>query len=100
MKGILIDTVSIDFVDFIKAEDIFFTNKFTIVGACPEESLIVVALKDKQDDENEHCLLSSESLSILNYDQPPRGKLLVIKNDEHGCLIDVTEQDIKRFALN
>jgi len=97
MKGILIDNNSIDFVDFNKPEDVFFTNRFTIVGACPDESLIVIAFMDN---EHEPCLLSSRSLNLLNYDEPPRGKLLVTKNDETGCLIDVTDQDIKRFSLN
>jgi len=97
MKGILIDSGTVEFVDFIKPEDVFFTNQFTIVGACPEESLIVVAYSDKQDIEKHPCFLSEKALHLLNYDKPPRGRLLVTKNDEFGVLIDVTQHDIDLF---
>ena len=94
MKGILIDTHGVQFVDFVKPEDVFFTNEFTIVCACPEESLIVVGYTDNV---NKPCLLSEKALHLLNYDVPPGGRLLVTKNDVNGLLIDVTQYDIDMF---
>ena len=61
MKGILIESDKVEFVDFIKPEDVFFTNQFTIVGACPEESLIVVG---SSNNENEPCLLSEKGTAF------------------------------------
>lgn len=99
MKGIFINSYAGSIIVNFNTPDEVFRSDFTIVGACPENDLIMIGSIDAQKDKSIPCNLSEDVLKAWNYDEVPRGDLLITKNDEKGELVDVTDEDL-HFVQN
>ena len=100
MIGILVSSPSgYNLISFNYPEELFGSSReFTVMGASARYSYIILGNPLVQEELSQRVSHLPESvLDLFEYDYPPKGKLLILKTDEMGEIVDLSRDDVNYF---
>jgi hypothetical protein len=87
MAGILIHDNTMTHVTYDDPKALFGFRPITIIGACVERNLVYMGLKNT-DNEPVNTTFPKDLLAISEFDDPPRGPVLIVKTHDDGTVVD------------
>lgn len=87
MAGIFISLEDIKPVTYHDPKALFGGRPITIIGACVERNFVYMGLKNT-DDEPVNTMFPKDLWDVSEFDEIPRGPVLVVKTYDDGTILD------------